>query len=39
VAVTLLALQPGVQRLPALRLVDGSDGSTLDILSGWVMVS
>jgi len=39
VSVTLLALQPGVQRLPPLRLVDGSDGSTLDVLSGWVMVS
>lgn len=39
VSVTLLALQPGVQRLPPLRLVDGSDGSTLDVLSGWVMVA
>ena len=38
-SVTLLALQTGVQRLPALRLVDGSDGATLDVLSGWVMVS
>lgn len=39
VSVTFLALQPGVQRLPPLRLVDGSDGSTLDVLSGTVMVS
>ena len=39
VSVTLFALRPGVQRLPPLRLVDGSDGSTLDVLSGWVEVS
>jgi hypothetical protein len=37
--VSLVALAPGIHRLPALRLVDGGDGRVLDVLAGWVRVS
>lgn len=37
-AVSLVALAPGIHRLPALRLVDGGSGRVLDVLSGWVTV-
>jgi trafficking protein particle complex subunit 13 len=37
-AVSLVALAPGVHRLPALRLVHAGDGRVFDVLSGWVRV-
>ena len=41
--VSLVALAPGIHRLPALRLVDcgggAGGGRVLDVLSGWVRVA
>jgi len=37
--VALVALAPGIHRLPALRLVDaGGSGRVFDVLAGWVRV-